>query len=699
MNLMMKSESVLYEKYLRSIVKSKGTFMRTITLFLFLSFFTVFNTLAANHLANETSPYLLQHKDNPVDWYPWGNEAFDKAKKEHKLIFLSIGYSTCHWCHVMAHESFENKQFAALLNKYFVSIKVDREAFPHIDAYYQKVYRIMNHKSGGWPLTIMMSADKKPFFSGTYVPLSAGYGSRGLTSIINSVAATSHQKLSQIGEKVLASLQQSQNISNQKVSIHSDLAKRTIKEFQSYYDFKNSGFSTRPKFPEASNIILLLKLYEITQNKESLNMDLKTLDAMANGGIYDQIEGGFYRYSVDEKWQIPHFEKMLYTNGELLQAYALAYKHTKNPLYKKVIDETMAQIDKRFKINQVYMSASNADSKNFNGEKEEGFYFLYIYDEVVQYLQRKGFKITEIDAVLRYLSISDDGNFDGDFSNPHIAEKTAPKNLKKIKKLLVEMRLKKEYPFIDNKINTAWNATYIKGMFKARIVNKKYIVQAKTSLDALIEKMYLKGVLYHQTIPGVVPKQKALLEDYAFLTSALFEAYQATLEPKYFYLYKQLIAKSITLFYKDGRWLESNDGFTTYASISQRAYANALAQQSINILNYATLEADAKKYAVAKEMLENYAKAINANPSRYPTATLASLMFEYGTVFIKSTRNNLNKVDADEIQYPFVYKYVSDTNAYLACKINSCFSYDAKFEKVKKDIESLISVLDDSLQD
>jgi len=665
--------------------------MKFITLFLCLSFFTASISLASNNLANETSPYLLQHKDNPVNWYPWGDEAFLKAKKEHKLIFLSIGYSTCHWCHVMAHESFENKQFAALLNKYFVSIKVDREEFPHIDAYYQKIYGAMHNRGGGWPLTIMMTADKKLFFSGTYVPLDGNYGSRGLTELVNMVIATPQQKLIQIGKKVLASVQANQNTSQLKASLHSNLANRTIKEVQSFYDFKNSGFSQRPKFPEASKIILLLKLYEITKNKESLTMATSALDAMAKGGIYDQIEGGFFRYSVDGKWEIPHFEKMLYANGELLEAYALAYKHTKKPRYKKVIDETIAQIDKRFQVDKVYMSASNADSKNFSGEEEEGFYFVYSYDEAMQYLQKKGFKQTEIEPILRYLGITENGNFDGELSNPHITTKTPPKNLKQVKELLLKMRERKAYPFIDKKINTAWNALYIKGIFKARIINNKYTTQAKSSLDALIKKMYLKGVLYHQTIPGVAPKQKALLEDYAFLTSTLFEAYQATLEQKYLSLYKQLIAKSIKLFYKNGRWLESNDGFRTYADISQSAYANALAQQSINILNYATVEADTKKYGLAKTMIENYAKAINASPSSYPTATLASLMFEYGSVFLKSTKDNLNRVDTNAIKYPFVYKYVDNLNEYLACKMNSCFSTDVKFEKVKKDIESLIS--------
>jgi len=666
--------------------------MRVITLFLFLAFFNASISLAANHLVNETSPYLLQHNDNPVDWYPWGKEAFSKAKKEHKLIFLSIGYSTCHWCHVMEHESFENKQFATLLNKYFVSIAVDREEYPDIDAYYQKVYKTMHGTGAGWPLTILMTADKKPFFSASYMPLHKAYGSIGLIKLVNMVIATPHQRLIRIGKKVLASMQANQNMPNQKVSIHSNLANKTINEIKSYYDFKNSGFSKRPKFPEASKIILLLKLYEITGNKESLAMATDTLDAMAKGGIYDQIAGGFYRYTTDAKWQIPHFEKMLYTNGELLQAYALAYKHIKNPLYKKVIEETIAQMKQRFQVNHVYMSASSADSKNFDGQEEEGFYFLYSYDAVMEYLQKRGLKEREIEPALYYLGITEDGNFDGDLSNPYITITTPPRNLKKIKKMLVQMREKKAYPFIDNKINTAWNAIYIKGLFEAGSINKKYILQAKTSLDALLKKMYINGVLYHQTIPHVVPKQKALLEDYAFLISTVFEAYQATLEQKYLDLYKQFLVKSITLFYKNGRWLASNDGFTTYADINEGGYANALAQESIDVLNYATVEADTKKYAIAKETIDNHAKEINVTPSNYATATLASLMLKYGSVFIKSSRDNLNRIDVNDIKYPFVYRYVvDDSDKYLACRINSCFSYDTKFKKVKKNVESLLS--------
>ena len=664
--------------------------MKKTTIIFILLILNISIISASNKLANETSPYLLQHKNNPVDWYPWGDEAFNKAKKENKLIFLSIGYSTCHWCHVMAEESFEDEKVAKLLNENFISIKVDREQYPHIDKYYQRVYNMMNNKAGGWPLTIMLTSDMKPFFAGTYVPKDSGYGSLGLINLINSTKTISHTKLSNMGENILTQIQKYENFIPPKTTIDIKIANKTIKEFKSYYDFKNKGFSKRPKFPHATSINLLLKLYNITKNKDAFTMAIEALDAMAKGGIYDQIEGGFYRYTVDEEYQTPHFEKMLYTNAELIQSYTLAYKLTKKPLYKKVIQETIFQIDKRFQKNKLYMSASNADSKNFNNENEEGFYFLYDYDETVEFLEKHNLDKVSIDKTLNYLGIVEDGNFDSDLSNPHITTTKKPKNIEKVKKLLITMRKKREYPFIDKKINTAWNSLYIKSKFQASSINKFYIKKAKESLDQLLKTMYIDGVLYHQTIDNHKPIQKALLEDYAFLTSCLFEAYQVTLDKKYFHLYEELVKKSISIFYKDKKWLDSDDGFKTYANISESAYINALSQNIINLLNYSVVKSDFKIYTIAKTTLSNLAYQINKNPSYNPTATLASIMLHIEPIFIKSTKENLKNLDINLVNYPFLYKFETDANEYLACKINSCFSYSKDFKTVKKDIENLL---------
>ena len=648
------------------------------------------NILNANQLSKETSPYLLQHKNNPVNWYPWGKQAFQKAIKEKKLIFLSIGYSTCHWCHVMAHESFEDKKVATLLNKDFVSIKVDKEQFPHIDNYYQSVYKTMNDKAGGWPLTIIMTADKKPFFAETYIPKDEGYGSRGLINILDIISAYDKNALVKSGNEVLEIIQQNNTITQKEVKISKDIEHKAVQQYKSNYDQTNKGFSYAPKFPQASNIITLLKIHNITKNKEALNMATDALTAMAKGGIYDQIEGAFYRYTIDSRWEKPHFEKMLYTNAELIEAYSNAYTITKDPLYKKVIDETITQIDKRFQTNGVYQSASNADSKNFEEENEEGFYFLYEYLDTVEYLEQKGVDKKTISNTLTYLGITEEGNFDGNFSNPKITSNNEPQGLKAVKKLLIELRDKKEYPFIDNKINTAWNSLYIKGKLTAGAVNQKYIQEAIYSLDKLLELLYIDGVLYHQTIIGIKPKQKALLEDYAFLSSALFEAYQKTLDKKYFILFEKLVKQSIEKFYKNNRWTESDDGFTTYAKINDTGYSSALAITINNIILYATVQADFKTLAIAQKTIAQFSNNINKYPSYYPNTLKAIMMQTYEPVFIKSSKENLNKIDIKDINHPFVYIHEFKSDDFLACKLNSCFSYGKDFNKIKKDIEALI---------
>ena len=646
-------------------------------------------TIMANQLQNETSPYLLQHKNNPVDWYPWGEEAFSKAKKENKLIFLSIGYSTCHWCHVMAHESFEDDQVAEVLNKDFISIKIDREQFPHIDGFYQKVYRVMNKRGGGWPLTIVMTADKEPFFSATYVPKYAGYGSRGLMEVLEEIASYDRDKLQEQGEQILEVMKQQENFPLSNATFDDTILQNIISQFQKSYDKQFKGFGTQPKFPQFTNLILLLKLYEIDGNKEALTMAVDSLKAMAKGGIFDQIEGAFYRYSVDQKWTIPHFEKMLYTNAEALEAYTIAYKITKEPLFKEIIDKTIAQIDIRFLEDGVYKSASNADSKNAQGKNEEGYYFVFDYMESLEYLEQNG--IDEKDAIesLKYLGIVKDGNFDGEYSNPEILGVNKPQNIDTIISLLKQIRDTKEYPFIDNKINTAWNALYLKGKLIASSVDKMYLQNTLNSLNSLIALMYKDGELYHQTIKGKTPTQKAILEDYSFLSATLFEAYQITLDTKYLTLYEELVKKSIELFYKDGRWIEANDGFETYSDIEESGYASALGVHFSNLILYATMEGDYKTFEIVKKSMQYYVEYINKYPSYFPNATLASIFYNLEPVFIKSKKENLAKFSKEDFNYPFVYKKEYDSDEYLACKLSSCFSYSTDIQKIIKDIDSL----------
>ena len=644
---------------------------------------------SSNQLANETSPYLLQHKDNPVNWYAWGDEAFKQAKKQNKLIFLSIGYSTCHWCHVMAKESFQDKEVAKLLNDNYISIKVDKEQYPHIDKYFQKVFQIINQRSGGWPLSVFLTSDKKAFYSEAYIPKYEGYGSDGMITLINKIKKIPKIQLKTSALNIEKIINDNSNLNNKIQKIDDKLALKIVGALKNIYDYENFGFSKTTKFPQANTIKLLLKIYEITKNQDALDMSTKALDAMANGGIYDQIEGGFYRYTIDKKWRIPHFEKMLYTNAELIDVYTLAYKLTKNKLYKKIVNETIYEIDNRFKQNNVYMSASNADSKNEHGNNEEGTYFVFSFDDVLQYLEDNNIQESIAIKNLNYLGITSQGNFDTDLSIPYIANHTAPKELKSIKVLLKKYRKKKEYPFIDNKINTAWNAMYLNAKINASYLNVKYLNSSIKSLDELLNLMYVDGILYHQTIKGVKPKQKALLEDYSFLAQAVFNAYQKTLDKKYFTIFTKLVNNSIKIFYKNNIWYESQDKFKTKAFIDSSSYASALSVHIINIINYSSIKAKSKIYKIAKNTMDSFSYDINTYGSRYPNASLVSLMQKYEPVFIKSTKSNLKKIDIHTIKYPFIYMYEDKTELYLACKINTCFSFNKDFLKIKIDIEKL----------
>jgi uncharacterized protein YyaL (SSP411 family) len=648
-----------------------------------------FSIYASNKLANETSPYLLQHKNNPVNWYAWNNEAFKTAKKQNKLIFLSIGYSTCHWCHVMAEESFENNNTAKLLNDNYISIKIDKEQYPHIDKYYQRVYQLMNQKSGGWPLSIFMTTDKKPFYSATYIPVDDGYGQMGFNNLINKINTIPKKKLDSIGNNIESTVKNSIKTDEKIVKIDAKLAMKTINDLKKDYDFKYFGFSKNRKFPESNKIKLALKIYEMTKDKSALFMTTKALDTMAKSGIYDQVNGGFFRYTVDEKWQIPHFEKMLYTNAELLEVYTKAYKITNNKLYKKIVKNTIDDIDKRFQVNNVYQSASNADSTNKDGQNQEGIYFVFLYDEVMEYLNQNGYEENKANKHLQYLNITSKGNFEIDLSHSKITSNVKPKNIDATIKLLQKYRDKKKYPFIDNKINTSWNAMYLKAKLKASIIDKKFLKQALMSLDTLVNKMYIDEELYHQTIKNIKPKQKALLEDYAFLSSALFEAYQQTLDMKYFKLFEKLVLQSIDKFYKNNKWLESQDSFKSFANMQSSSYSSYLAINIQNIILYSSLKAKTKIYKIAKDTLDVYSYNINNYPSYYPQATLITLMQKYEPVFIKAKIQKLDKIDINSVDYPFVYRYEDKTELYLACKINTCFSFGNDFAKIKKDIESL----------
>ena len=408
------------------------------------------------------------------------------------------------------------------------------------------------------------------------------------------------------------------------------------------------------------------------------------LTAMAKGGIYDQINGAFYRYSVDRAWEIPHFEKMLYTNAELLSNYAKAYKLTKNPLYKKVIDESIHEIDRRFKHDGVYFSASNADSPNKDGEEIEGYFFVYDYDETFDYLLKHHINKKDAKEALKYFGISEYGNFEGEWSNPHITTDKKPKELEKVKSLLKKIREQKEYPFIDKKINTAWNALFIKALFECG-----YIKGAKKSLEALLNLMYKDGELFHQTLLPHKPTQKGLLEDYAFVADALWSAYQVTLDEKYLKLFENITYDSVKKFYKDDKWRESQDNFITFASIEDNNYKSELSTNLENLLKLSAIKGDFKLQEIVKKTIKNYSATINQFAHYYPSALRVVLMLKYDMYIMKGNKEGLLKVDVNTINYPFFYKEATNNKKYLVCGLQTCFKEVDNIEELKKEVEKL----------
>lgn len=640
-----------------------------------------------NSLINEDSPYLQQHSHNPVNWHAWNKKAFKKAKDENKLIFLSIGYSTCHWCHVMEEESFENEEVAEILNKNYISIKVDREEMPHVDKYYQNIHNLVNRRAGGWPLNLILTPERKAFFAATYIPVEEKYGRVGLKELLLNVQGIFKEdksRLYEISKQIENVISQYDNSTYEKKDLNISLVNQFVKEVDESYDYNNFGIGERPKFPHSSTIVTLLDIYTIFKNEKALLLATKMLKAMAKGGIYDQIEGGFYRYSVDEKWMIPHFEKMLYTNAELLSAYSKAYTITGDLFYKNIIDGIASFTKERFEKDNLLFSASDADSL-IHGKKEEGAYFVFDYAEVLNYLNKKNYSKEEIEKILKYFHITFEGNFENGLTNPYLTTNDIPSNLKKVKADLKYLRSLKSYPFTDYKILTSWNAMYISSLFDAGITDIKYSQNAIKLLDSLIDKLYVNNTLYHQRLINKKPKVKALFEDYSFLVESLLKAYDYSLEKKYLIFATKLNKEAIENFYKNKQWFMSNDEFKTSAEVYDSSYKSSLSVMIDNILKIALLNDDLKLQNLAKESIESSSLVLASRPSGSAWLLRTYIAFNKEYISLKAPKNMLK--NKDYTNYPFLLKKVNSENKYLACKTGVCFAYNSDFKEIMKEIE------------
>ena len=510
-----------------------------------------------NQLSKETSPYLLEHATNPVNWYAWNDEAFNLAKDENKMIFVSVGYSACHWCHVMRHESFENDGVAKILNENFVSIKVDREERPDIDHLLQFSFQLMNGRGGGWPLSIFMTPDKKPFYSGTYFPLNSKYGMPGFMDVLKAVIKAYSTKINDIQE-------QSQQIEHHLKAINRSREKYEINRlsnldiigyFSELYDSEYGGFGSSPKFPSGTSLYLLLHVSALTNNSPGLKMVYKTLDNMINGGIYDQIGGGFHRYSVDEKWLVPHFEKMLYNQSLMIYVLIEAYRLSKNNLYLEKTKEILQYIIREMVSPEGgFYSSSNADSEGI-----EGKYFVWTKDEL-NFLTKD-----DLEIICDFYDITKRGNWEGKNilhikSSISTLAKKYTRSTKEIidtlanaRKKILAKRLERISPEKDTKIITSWNSLMIKAFLQAiRIIEDPedktiFLKTAQRGINHIID-MIENGYLYRISIDG---KKNIIgfLDDYQFTISALLDFYEMTLEEKYFQTAKTLFSFSIDNFY------------------------------------------------------------------------------------------------------------------------------------------------------
>lgn len=494
----------------------------------------------SNRLAKETSPYLLQHKDNPVDWYPWGKEAFDQAKREDKPIFLSIGYSACHWCHVLAHESFEDEKTAEILNKYFISVKVDKEERPDIDSVYMTVCQAFTG-SGGWPTSIFMTADQKPFFAGTYFPkISRGgmIGFRDLLLAIHDGWETNRDTLLQQAEELIKHLNRTEEPSNPQ---DAEILRLAVDQYTRVYDKKFGGFGGAPKFPTPHNLLFLLEYSQRHHAPNCLFMAEHTLRQMYRGGLFDHIGFGFCRYSTDEKFLVPHFEKMLYDNALLLLAYCKAYEVTRKTLYLTVAEKIGEYVLREMTSEQGgFYSSQDADS-----ERKEGEYYLFSPKEILSVL---GTEIGE--NFNHHFDITKMGNFEGRNIPNLLKSDPEDQTFEPYFSILADYRKKRHFLHRDEKILTAWNGLMIAAMCELYYVTQKecYLSAAKNAEKFIKNSLFERDTLsvsYHMGNRGV----SGFLDDYASYIFALLSLYRTTGEMDYLCRAKGLCSRTISDFW------------------------------------------------------------------------------------------------------------------------------------------------------
>ncbi len=618
-----------------------------------------------NRLINEKSPYLLQHAYDPIDWYPWSDEAFAKAEMESKPIFLSIGYSTCHWCHVMQRESFKDKEVAEILNNYYISIKVDREERPDIDEIYMTACQIAS-SSCGWPLTVVMTPKKEPFFIGTYIPKESRFGLIGLKELLIKI----HNMWVNDREKILETSRSFTNILKDVFSTvlvsepSEELIEKTYSSLVNLFDNDYGGFGGAPKFPSPTNLLFLLRYWFRKKDEMALEMVEKTLNNMRLGGIYDQIGYGFHRYSTDKMWKLPHFEKMLYDQAMITLAYIESYLATGNSFYKEVVEETFDFVLRElYSPYGVFYSALDAES-----EDEEGKFYTWSMDELRDVADEGllGF-ITKVFNVKEKGNYIDEGRREYTGRNVFYINKPLDdlaielnlskdqllEKIKKIREKLFQAREKRVRPKRDEKVLTDWNSLMIVSFAKAgKAFNcDKYVNVAKKTVDFILKNVVKNSILYHSFVDGDIGV-RGFLDDYSFFIWALIETYEATMDIHYLREAFRFAKQAISLFWNEDDKLfdfTSKDAETAFVKprkIFDSSYPSGNSIMLLNLLKLWKISSDESFLDKAEKLL----RSLHGSAERYPLAHISFLIaldfyFSSKEVVIVGPRERVDTVE------------------------------------------------------
>ena len=572
-----------------------------------------------NRLIHETSPYLLLHAHNPVDWYPWGDEAIALAKKENKPIFLSVGYSTCYWCHVMERKVFSNPEIAEMMNENFVNIKIDREERPDLDEIYMTATQLLIQRAG-WPNSVFLTPDLKPFYAGTYFPPTDMPGRPGFPTILDAVheawvtrEAEVIESSNQISRTIEMAISRGFTALNAR-ALDRSLTTLALDYLRTAYSDTYGGFGTAPKFPSPANLEFLISEYERTSDEAVLKMVIRTLDMMAYGGMYDQIGGGFHRYSVDAKWLIPHFEKMLYDNAQLAKVYLQAYQLTQAPRYRRIAEEIFGFIFREMTAPEGgFYSALDAET-----DAEEGKYYVWTQDEIRKVLGKKG-----AEGFNDVYGVDKGPNFEGKnvLYVPEGSEvEGSVKDLATAREKLLTARTEREYPLLDTKIIVNWNGLMIDALAYGYHVlgDERYLAAASEAAGFILETMRKPdGELWHTYTAGVV-KQDAYLDDYAFFVRGLLTLYRATAEERWLDSAKTLTDRMLQQF-----WDDKNGGFFyTKADAkhlivrTKKPYDSAIPSgNAVAVKNLLALGTDYQDYA--EKTLRTFAESMAQSPSSF----------------------------------------------------------------------------------